>query len=250
MTLRRYLRSFIAHLIKVQTSQVINKSVAQQSLARYGFSRIASYSCNKINRLEFDRLYNFFLTQVSTDGVSVRGETDGIDEGMIDVTDIQRFKLEKSSLNELDIISDYVDQLRHQVEASQMLEHVKFSHSSLYLYKEGFRPRCLHCDTLRSPHYKVFLYLCEIGADSGPYVLVPGSNKAYIRKTLSLLSNFMFGSDMGQDLYDMTLFSSSEAIEFTGDVGDVFITDQSAVHGDMPPLDREAFKIILVLNYR
>jgi hypothetical protein len=181
--------------------------------------------------------------------ISCRGLKNSIDSGMIDVTNPLQFIPFPSSPAFLLHFSDIVSHARAITDPIIAPLGHTFSHSSLYLYRNVLLPRCLHCDTLRKSQFKAFVLLSPVSLDDGPYSVIPLSQKAYLRKALSVLSNTIFGSDLGNHRYDMTLFSSNEALPVTGETGAVFITNQAAVHGDLPALTSGAIKASLVLNY-
>jgi hypothetical protein len=196
----------------------------------------------------FSSLYNYFTLKADDPRICLRGIVDNVDSGMIDITNPTGFIADEISPVYLAKLPSLVTSYRSTVDSILSAFGASFSHSSLYLYKNVDTPRCLHCDTLRKPLFKAFILLTPVSYADGPYAVIPGSHRSYFRKYFSLLANIFSNSDLGTDNYDMTLFSSDESLLLLGLPGFSFITDQSAVHGDLPCIS-SSYKASLVLNY-
>jgi hypothetical protein len=121
--------------------------------------------------------------------------------------------------------------------------------SNYYQYRDCCTPRPLHVDTLY-PQVKAFLYLTDIfDIRQGPYAFIPSSHRQKLVHRLSINLNQVRKSDIGDNPYDSTLYSSTCAIPLFASSGDLILTRQDAVHGDLPamlPFDRD----ILVFSFQ
>ena len=129
---------------------------------------------------------------------------------------------------------------------------VNYTHSNLYIYKDVFKPRCLHVDSYKI-QYKCFIPLSpSISKEKGCYSYVPYSHRLPLNglQLISRLLNFaLSNSDLGyMPSGDGNFFHLDTALPLLVEPRDIVVTCQKGVHGDIPssnPIDR----YVLVLNY-
>ena len=85
--------------------------------------------------------------------------------------------------------------------------------------------------------------------EDGVYSYVPGSHKKKFINFLQYIINIIRGSDLGIKSNDGTFYSIESCLSFQAEVGDMLISDQRGVHGDLPCTSNGSGKIVLVANF-
>lgn len=173
--------------------------------------------------------------------VRARNKSNKIDYGLIDIRD-------PSELDDNESLNLKIDILLKRVEKYIPKKYV-FSHFNVYLYSDCFKPRCLHIDSLNAKHLKAFIYLTTSNYEDGVYAYIPGSHKNKLINMLQYFLNNIFGSDLGVSLNDGTLYSLKNCRKFSANIGDMLISDQRGIHGDLPCTLNGSGKIVLVANF-
>lgn len=200
----------------------------------------------KNNRSLLDTIYNICLENKYHPNFEQRGARDsfGIDFGMFDVHQIDQ--LNHSHPLHFNGSSMLVKQVENLIDQSSYA----FTDYNLYVYRNCLNPRCLHIDSTKARHLKAFIYITNSSIDDGTYSYIPASHNRTIYNGLQYSLNYMFGSDLGTSRNDGTLYSSDHAIKFQAHEGDLLISDQRGVHGDMPCTKPNGGKVVLVLNFK
>ena len=173
---------------------------------------------------------------------------DGIDVGLIDIYNPQ------IPLSNDHWISKIIDEGKNIISKNIDFEshNIRFTHSNLYIYKNVFKPRCLHVDSYKK-QFKCFIPLTISNSkERGCYAFVPFSHRLPLNglQIFGRLLNFLISnSDIGYiPSGDGNLFHLDTALPLLVEPRDLIITCQKGIHGDIPsknPIDR----YVLVLNY-
>ena len=254
MSLQRFIR--LSNLI-IGKITFKNISIEKRNLSNDGFQFIKNFiSKEELNKLfpkflsprnDFEKeellfnLYKIFDIDKSFH-IKKRGKNKQIDLGMIDIINPNTLSQE----NQLHFNSNpaLVNKIKEFIP-----REYSFTHYNLYIYNKCDKPRCLHIDSIKAKHIKAFIYLTNSKKKDGTYAYIPKSHKLILYNSIQFFINKIFGSDLGVGNTDGTLYSSKLATNFEAEVGDLLISDQRGVHGDMPRIKSGTGKIVLVLNY-
>ena len=78
-------------------------------------------------------------------------------------------------------------------------------------------------------NYKLFIYLNDVpDKDSGPYTVIPGSHRKYLKKWGNLLGNLFTGNPSPDDM--KIGFSDKDATSITGEAGTAILSCQAMAH--------------------
>lgn len=171
----------------------------------------------------------------------------GVDYGMYDIFNPERSASlfsEEAKSNMTSVIREVESLLTRELTANRLMR----SWTNLYVYRGIESPRPLHVDT-PFIQTKVFISLEDADIKDGLYCYVKGSHRWKTLFRFTQMVNSLYGSDLGDDIYDATLIDVSRAIPIRTRAGDVIITRQEGIHGDLPSTP-EGRKTVLVASYQ
>tara|TARA_Y100000589_G_scaffold332315_1_gene391653 strand:- start:9476 stop:10252 length:777 start_codon:yes stop_codon:yes gene_type:complete len=173
--------------------------------------------------------------------VRAKNEKHKIDYGLIDIRDPNELEADDPLTLKIEKVLKRIEQY--------IPETYTFTHFNVYLYSKCLTPRCLHIDSFKAKHLKAFIYLTNSTLEDGVYSYVPGSHRNKLINLFQFLLNNIKGSDLGLSSNDGTLYSINNCRKFTAEIGDMLISDQRGVHGDLPCTSSGSGKIVLVVNF-
>lgn len=163
---------------------------------------------------------------------SIRQEYLGVDYNMIDITNPLNLDVIEAKVKDVfeAIESRIVNKIREFLDSNSLSKRWM----NYYNYDSVCWPRALHVDT-NYCQVKVFVPTVDIlDLRQGPLAYIPGSHKLQLLHRLNQAYNKICGSDLGNDNYDSTFFSSCMALPLFLKAGDILLAVQSGVHGDLP----------------
>ena len=181
-------------------------------------------------------------------GNNLEKKYDGRDSGLIDIYNPQINLPDHHWINR--ILNESKKVINKKLNFAS--HNINYTHSNLYIYRNVFKPKCLHVDSYKN-QFKCFIPLSpSVEKERGCYAFVPRSHKMPLIgiQLLGRFLNFLISnSDLGHGpAGDATLFHIDTALPILAKPKDIIITCQKGVHGDIPsikPIDR----YVLVLNY-
>ena len=247
--IRKFLEPYISYKIN-QTDNSLHKAGFLFKRNFFSKSEIKSLFPN----LEFPdgivkkksflkNLFERYLKVYNSNKIDVRAkeEKHDIDYGLIDIRD-------PNELEEDDPLTLKINKVLKRIE-KYIPESYSFKHFNVYLYSECFTPRCLHIDSLKAKHLKAFIYLTNSTLSDGVYSYVPGSHRNKLINLFQFLLNKIKSSDLGISPNDGTFYSINNCRKFSAEIGDMLISDQRGIHGDLPCTSSGSGKIVLVVNF-
>jgi hypothetical protein len=154
------------------------------------------------------------------------------DLGMVDIFNPENYP--GTSSEELESFSALKNRIEHLIQNQLTFHELRYRWSNLYQYESCITPRPLHIDTLK-PQIKAFVALSDVSdLRYGPYSYIPKSHNNQLLNRLSLYLNHFFTSDLGDDVTDSCLYSSAQSIQIFASKGDLILSRNDGVHGDMP----------------
>ncbi len=207
------------------------------------FPNLKFCESNIEKKIYLKKLFEKYSKFYKNKKIDVRAKTENhkIDYGLIDIRDPDELQDEHPLRLRIDKILKRIEEY--------IPNNYIFNHFNVYLYSECFKPRCLHIDSFNGKHLKAFIYLTNSNFEDGVYSYVPGSHKKKFINFLQYILNTIRGSDLGVKSNDGTLYSVESCFSFPAEVGDMLISDQRGVHGDLPCNSNGSGKIVLVVNF-
>ncbi len=247
--IRNFLKSYISSRVDESVSDLdkngflFEKKLFSKNEIKKFFPNLEF--CEGINekKLYLKKLFEQYSEVYKSEKIDVRAKTKNhkIDYGLIDIRDPDELQDEHP-------LSLKKDKLLKRIE-NFIPNNYKFSYFNVYLYSECFKPRCLHIDSFNGKHLKAFIYLTTSNFEDGVYSYVPGSHKNTFINFLQYILNKIRRSDLGVSANDGTLYSVETCSRFSAEEGDMLISDQRGVHGDLPCTINGSGKIVLVVNF-
>lgn len=182
------------------------------------------------------------MSESETPVISVRGDRDGVDAGMIDIFHVDRLLTDLGGR----LRAAMLDAGTIDVLALATGSRVEDRNMNAYINESVTSTRGLHVDSYSRKQFKVFIYLTDVPSlDEGPYCYAPTSHRLPEIEE----ANRTLATAFGLSATDVRLCPPELPMPLTAPRGTIIISDQGGAHRGFPQVPG-ARRILGVLNCR